>query len=68
MAKFWVLIEVIKGLISLVKEILHFKRTEDAKRDAEKKKELEDAVDKSKDANTDDEVWDSQKEIIENKP
>jgi uncharacterized membrane protein YcjF (UPF0283 family) len=68
MGKVWAIIEIIKGVISLISQLtsmLKLKRRKDAE---EKQKELEKAVDDSKVAQTDQEVLNAQNSVIDNKP
>jgi hypothetical protein len=67
-SKFWAVIEVIKGLINVFNFLRDSLRRKQANDDREKQVELEKAVDESKTAQTDEEVWNAQDRVTDNKP
>lgn len=67
MGKVWAVIELIRGLIDLVKYFIARSREGNAKKEDGKQTKLEDAVEDSKTAETDKEVWDAQDRVIDNK-
>jgi hypothetical protein len=68
MTKVWAIIEIIKAVIGIIKDLINMRKNQVAKEASEKQENLEKAVDESKVAQTDEEVWNAQDKIIKNKP
>lgn len=60
--------QAIKALLDLVKFIQNWRVQQDKIEAERRQQELEKAVDKSKTAELEDEIWDSQDTIVSNKP
>jgi len=62
------IIGLIRALLDLFKYFKAWQEAELAKEAAKKREKREKAVDHSKGANTDEEIWDDQEKIVETKP
>ena len=61
-------LQAIKALFDLVKFVIAWKAQQDVKAAEENKQALEKAIEQSKVAETDNEIWGSQQDIIKHKP
>ena len=67
MGKFWAIIEIIKSLINLVGFLREKLKQKQANDERERQDNLDKAVDDSKSAQTDEEVWNAQDRINDNR-
>lgn len=67
MGKVWAALQIISELIKLIKQIFGMVDAANDKKAAEKTEALNTAVDASKVAQTDEEIFKSQQDIVENK-
>jgi hypothetical protein len=63
-----IVFQAIRALLDLIKFLQNWKIQQDKIKAEKRQQELEKAVDNSKNAQTDEEIWKSQDEIIKNKP
>lgn len=68
LSRLWALVEIIKAILALIKELKAYLRERDKQKEDQKDKDREAALDQAEKATTPEEAFDAQEKIVGSKP